>query len=212
MIAFLNGRLAGVSAQCAYVDVGGMGYRVLMSQLAISQLPPVGSELRVLTYLQVTESGMSLFGFLKEGEKALFEKLITVGGVGPKVALAALSTYAPDEFVALVAAQDVSAVQKIPGVGKKTASRIILELKGSIDYAETLPFDAASSASGVVVGSAVSESQGASSCDAGFKDIVQALLSMGFSSAEVDLSLQGAPRDASDAAILQYALRRLGGR
>lgn len=210
MIAFLNGTLVGVSAQAAYVEVGGVGYQVLMSQLALSQLPAVGAPVRVLTYLQASENGLFLYGFLREDEKALFEKLITVSGVGPKAALAALSTFTPNDFIAAVAAQDVSAVQKIPGVGKKTASRIILELKGSLDYATPLPFEGA----GLADAASAPQSSGSSAAvsNAVLHDIAQALLAMGFSSAEVDLALQDAPVDASESTILQYALRRLGGR
>ena len=211
MIAFLNGTLAGVSAQAAYLEVGGVGYQVLMSQLALSQLPAVGSPLRVLTYLQASESGLCLYGFLREDEKALFEKLITVSGVGPKAALAALSTFTPNDFIAAVSAQDVSAVQKIPGVGKKTASRIILELKGSLDYATPLPFEGEAAFAEKAVASQPSGAV-ATASSAVLHDIAQALLAMGFSSAEVDLALQDAPVDASESAILQYALRRLGGR
>lgn len=212
MIAFLSGTVAAVTPQAAFLDVGGVGYRVLMSQAALSKLPQPGAQARVLTYLHVSESGITLYGFLREDEKALFERLIAVGGVGPKAALATLSTFTPAEFAAAVAAQDVKAVQKIPGVGKKTASRIILELKGSFDAAGATLFDneGASAALGAGVREASPGAGGAGS--AALKDIAQALLGMGFSPAEVDLALEGAPQDASDSALLQYALRRLGGR
>ena len=129
MIAFLDGTLAGKTLASAFVNVGGVGFEVGMSQAGLAKLPATGEHVTVHTYLQVRDDGMSLFGFLSLEEKALFEKLITVSGVGPKVALAALSSYAPSQLADLIAAQDVAAVQRIPGVGKKTASRIILELK-----------------------------------------------------------------------------------
>ena len=91
MIAFLKGVLAGKDASTAYLEVGGVGYAVGMSQTALSKLPEAGSPVEVHTYLQVREDGLSLYGFLSLEEKALFERLIGVGGVGPKVALAALS-------------------------------------------------------------------------------------------------------------------------
>ena len=210
MIAFLNGIVAGVTAQAAYIEVGGVGYQVLMSQLALSKLPEAGASVHVLTYLQVSEAGLAMYGFLREDEKALFEKLITVSGVGPKVALAALSTYAPGDFAALVAAQDVGAVQKIPGVGKKTASRIVLELKGSLDLGAALPFDGAGGSS--AAGASAAARPGASPAADPFRDIAQALMGMGFSPAEVELALEGVASDASESKVLQYALRRLGGR
>ena len=133
MIAFLKGIVAAKFAQKAYLDVNGVGFEVNMSLTGIASLPDVGSSASVLTYLQTRDDGMTLYGFSTEKEKALFEKLIGVSGVGPKGALAALSTFSPDDLVAAIAAQDVAKVSKIPGVGKKTASRIILDLKGSFE-------------------------------------------------------------------------------
>lgn len=199
MIAFLEGTLAARTPTTAYVNVGGVGYAVLMSASALSKLPSVGEGVRVLTYLQVSENaGVTLFGFLSEEEKALFERLITVSGVGPKVALAALSTFSPRALADAIAAQDTGLVAKIPGVGKKTASRIILELKGSLDAGIESLFAAPADEQAAV--------------DARMSGAVEALLSMGFTSAEADLALKGAPEDATEQALLQYALKRLGSR
>ena len=122
-------------------------------------------------------------------------RLIGVTGVGPKVALAALSTFSPRALADAVAAQDVALVQKIPGVGKKSASRIILELKGSFDAS----FE-----------SLLSEPSTQTILDDRLKGAAEALLSMGFTSQEAELSLKGAPEGATEAALLQYALKRLG--
>ena len=195
MIAFLKGVLAGKTTTTAYVDVGGVGYAVGMSQSGLSKLPEAGNPIELHTYLQVREDGISLFGFLTLEEKALFERLIGVNGVGPKVALAALSVFSPQGLVSAVSAQDVAAVQKIPGVGKKTASRIVLELKGSFD--EGLAGLFADEAPDAILSEQV---QGAR----------EALLSMGFTSAEADVALQGAPEGACESVLLQYALKRLG--
>lgn len=193
MIAFLEGTVAGKTSTCVYINVGGVGYEVGMSQAGLGKLPSTGERVSVHTHLQVRDDGMSLFGFLSLEEKALFEKLIAVSGVGPKVALAALSSYAPAELVNLISAQDVAAVQRIPGIGKKTASRIILELKGSFDHG--------------IGGLFEQEVQAASKALEGARE---ALLSMGFSSAEADLALKGAPEDGTESALLQYALKKLG--
>ena len=193
MIAFLEGVIAGKTLASVYLNVGGVGFEVGMSQAGLSKLPQVGEQVLVHTYLQVRDDGMSLFGFLSLEEKALFEKLITVSGVGPKVALAALSSYTPSELATLIAAQDIAAVQRIPGVGKKTASRIVLELKGSLDQG---------------VGSLFAEDvQVVSKAVEGARE---ALLSMGFTSAEADLALKGAPEDGTESTLLQYALKKLG--
>ena len=193
MIAFLEGTVAGKTATGVLLNVGGVGFEVGMSTSSLSRLPETGERAVVHTHMQVRDDGMSLFGFLSLEEKALFERLITVSGVGPKVALAALSSYEPAKLVDLIAAQDVAAVQRVPGIGKKMASRIILELKGSLDeglvslFAEEAP----------------AESQA-------MADARAALLSMGFTSAEADLALKDAPGDAGESALLQYALKKLG--
>lgn len=196
MIAFLRGALAAKTAQGVVVDVGGVGYGVALSQASISRLPAVGEEVRILTYLQVSESGVALYGFLSEEEKALFERLISVSGVGPKVALAALSTFSAGALADAIASQDVALVQKIPGVGKKTAQRIILELKGSLDQGAEGLFGRSEDPASVI--------------DERLRGAAEALLSMGFTSAEADLALKGAPEGATEAALLQYALKRLG--
>ena len=196
MIAFIRGPLAAKTAQAAVVDVAGVGYAAAMSQASLAKLPAVGQEVRILTHLQVSESGIALYGFLGEEEKALFERLISVSGVGPKVALAALSTVSPEALADAIAADDVALVQKVPGVGKKTAQRIILELKGSLDQDGLGLFDRAEDASSVI--------------EDRLKGAAEALLSMGFTTAEADLALKGAPEGATEAALLQYALKRLG--
>jgi len=187
MIAFLKGTLAGKTATTAYIEVNGVGYAVGMSQASLSKLPETGAPVEVHTFLQVRDDALALYGFLALEEKALFERLIGVGGVGPKVALAALSAFSPAGLVA--------AVQGIPGVGKKTASRIILELKGSFDEGLASLFDGAAPAAASAANLAGTR---------------EALLSMGFTSEEADVALKGAPEGASEGVLLQYALKRLG--
>lgn len=193
MIAFLEGMVAGKTATSVLLNVGGVGFEVGMPTSSLSRLPATGEKALVHTYLQVRDDGMSLYGFSSPEEKALFERLITVSGVGPKVALAALSSYEPAKLVDLIAAQDVTAVQRVPGIGKKMASRIILELKGSFDEGLVSLFG--------------DEKPAESKAMAGARE---ALLSMGFTSAEADLALKDAPADASENALLQYALKKLG--
>ena len=195
MIAFLKGIVAMKSSTKAYLDVNGLGFEVNMSLTSLSALPDAGMPATVLTYMQVREDGMALYGFSTEKEKALFEKLIGVSGVGPKVALAALSYFSPDDLVAAIAAEDVARVSKIPGVGKKTASRIILDLKGSLEM------------NGAQMRLGQAESVPATAADNGVRD---ALLSMGFTTSEIDLALKGAPEGAGESTLLQYALKRLG--
>ena len=190
MIAYLKGTVAGVDAAMAVIDVNGIGYAVGMSARALSRLPQPGEPVQVFTSMQVREDDISLYGFLSLEERDLFKQLIEVSGIGPKAALGALSTYEPGELIAAVLAEDVAALSRIPGVGKKTASRIVLELKGSLEK-----------------GTAQSTAQVAKSAR---KGAAEALLSMGFTPTEAEVSLDGAPEDADETALLQYALKRLG--
>lgn len=194
MIAFLNGILAGKTQDTAFIDVGGIGYAVGMAAGSLAKLPETGERVQVHTHLYVREDAISLFGFLSVEEKNLFLRLNSVSGIGPKVALSALSVFSPQQLVAAITSQDVALVSRIPGVGKKTASRIILELKGSLD-ADLL--GAAAGAAPVGAGSVL-------------QGVADALLSMGFTSAEIEIALKGAPEDADEPVLLQYALRRLG--
>ena len=200
MIAFLSGKVAAVlPPNTAYIDVAGVGYAVSMPQGDLGKLE-VGKSARVLTYLSVSDNGLGLYGFLSDEEKALFEKLIGVSKVGPKMALAALSTYTPRELADAIAAQDIARVSHIPGVGKKTAERIILELKGTLERGLETLFD-----SGAADGAA-------SAASVALTGATEALLSMGFTSAEAEVALKGAPEGAGEGALLQYALKRLGNR
>ncbi|MEF9925427.1 MAG: Holliday junction branch migration protein RuvA [Eggerthellaceae bacterium] len=193
MIAFLKGVLAGKTADTAYVEVGGVGYSVGMASGALARLPETGQPVLVYTHLQVREDALALFGFLSLQEKAVFERLTSVSGVGPKAALGALSVFSPEELVAAITAQDVAAISRIPGVGKKIAARIILELKGALD-----------------AGIPGQTSAFATAAAANFQGARDALLSMGFTTAEADLALKDAPGSATEAILLQYALKRLG--
>lgn len=193
MIAFLEGIVAGKTLSSMLMSVGGVGFEVGMASTSLAALPPEGERALVYTYLQVRDDAMALYGFLTLEEKALFERLIAISGVGPKVALSALSFYTPQKLVELIAAQDVAAVQKVPGIGKKMASRIVLELKGSFDQGLGNLFEA--------------EAEGEAPGRAGARE---ALLSMGFTSAEADTALKGAPADGDEGALIQYALKKLG--
>lgn len=191
MIAYLMGTVAGTDQASAVIDVNGVGYAVFMSNRALSRLPRAGEQIRVFTHLQVREDDMSLYGFLTLEEKDLFTRLIGVTGVGPKVALAALSTFEPNELVEAIVAEDVKAVSRIPGVGKKSASRIVLELKGSLD-------------------SGFGQSTAPTRENANIKLAAETLMAMGFSPTEAEVALRDAPADATEAALVKYALKQIG--
>jgi len=130
------GRLKGILLEKKppelLLDVNGVGYEVLSPMSTFYQLPPVGQGVVLFTHLVVREDAHQLFGFYEEQERALFRALIKVNGVGPKVALAILSGVPADEFVRLVQNNDVTALTKIPGIGKKTAERLVLDLRDKL--------------------------------------------------------------------------------
>ncbi|MHB8869263.1 MAG: Holliday junction branch migration protein RuvA [Thermoleophilia bacterium] len=129
MIERLNGRLAAVDAEGAVIDVGGVGFRVEMSRTSLRSLPEVGGEAAVLTHLHVREEALQLFAFSTTEERELFLRLISVSKIGPRLALAALSIRPARELRRAIAAGDVALFQSVPGIGKKTAERVILELR-----------------------------------------------------------------------------------
>lgn len=129
MIGFLYGRVAGRDEQGCLLDVAGVGYRLACSATTLSALPHDGASMRLVTYLQVRDDALALYGFATDAEKRLFEALITVAGVGPKVALAVCSAFSPDAFRRALATDDAASIASIPGIGKKTAQRILVDLK-----------------------------------------------------------------------------------
>lgn len=138
MIAFLHGELYGVTDNSAIVECAGVGYEALMPTSDLANLPEAGETVTVFTYLNVNENtGVNLFGFLTQDTLQMFKQLITVSGVGPKVALAILSTLPPAELARAIFTDDAKAIAKAPGVGGKLASKIILELKDKVVVAET---------------------------------------------------------------------------
>jgi holliday junction DNA helicase RuvA len=194
MIAFLTGKVAGKGASACLLDVHGVGFRLAMSTTSLAALPAEGDEVTVHTYLYVREDELSLYGFESLAERELFERLIGVSGVGPKVALAVLSSLAPDTLKGAIAREDVALLSSVPGVGKKTAQRMIIDLKDKLD----LP-DLGAGAAGVAGAGAAAEAR-------------DALLTMGFSAAEAALALRDAPDGSSAEDAIKHALKRLGGR
>ena len=133
MISYIRGELAAQYEDKVIVDVGGVGYGIYMSAQSMSKLPPVGSEVKIHTYLNVKEDSMQLFGFLTVDDLNVFKLLIGVSGIGPKGGQAILSVLSPDDLRFAVLGDDAKAIAKAPGVGAKTAQRLILELKDKLD-------------------------------------------------------------------------------
>ena len=135
LISYIKGILAQISEEFIVLECYGMGYQITVPSSWIEQLPPIGTKLTVHTYLQVREDGISLYGFKNPRQKQVYEWLIRVNGVGPKAAMGILSTLEPDDLSLAVLTEDAKMISKAPGIGLKTAKKIILELKDKMkDY------------------------------------------------------------------------------
>lgn len=163
MIGLLNGHVESVDADAALISVGGVGYEVRMPAADLSSLH-AGQETRVFTSLNVSQDVVTLYGFLTQASKRMFLQLQKVSGIGPKVALSLLSTLPPDRLARAVADGDAAALAKAPGLGRKGAQKIILELKGSIDLSQ-------------IEGSSA---PAAAQVDTGSMQVVEGLMSLGW--------------------------------
>jgi len=139
MIAHLNGILFYKQPGQAIVNAGGVGYDVVVSVPTFTALPAEGKEVSLFIYTQVAEGVLALYGFLERNEKKLFERLIKVSGVGPKLAITILSGLSPERTVSAIRAQDHATLTRIPGVGKKLAERLVVELKDKLDDMAAAP-------------------------------------------------------------------------
>src|SRR5215469_2832717 len=143
MIAHLRGKLISKHPNQAIVEAAGVGYEVNISIPTFSGLPALGSDVSLFVYTHVREDALALYGFLRSEDKRLFEKLISVSGIGPKLAITILSGMQADAMIASIKGNNVAALTRIPGIGKKTAERMVLELRDKLDAfgiaAETAP-------------------------------------------------------------------------
>lgn len=197
MIGFLRGRVAYTFPDYCFLDVHDVGYRVFISHQTRNQIS-VGTEVMLYIHTHVREDAILLYGFFSQEEYDLFQHLIGISGIGPKVAQGILSAITANEFYHLIHRKDVKAITKLPGIGKKTAERIILELKDKLSAASFDVSDAAdeTAALGDAMGDMVSEA-------------IEALLSLGFQQSEVQSVLKKKSDWESTEEIIRYALAEL---
>ena len=175
MSSYIRGTLAEKNEDSAVVEAHGVGYQIFVPVPVLSELPPLGESVKIYTYFSVREDGMSLFGFLSRQDLAMFKQLIGVNGIGPKSALGILSALRPDVLRMAVASGDAKTISRAPGVGPKTAQRIILDLKDKIRPEDVL-------AGGLEESLAVPEE--ISGVGQAGKEAVEALTALGYSAAE----------------------------
>ncbi|MGA7525166.1 MAG: Holliday junction branch migration protein RuvA [Acidobacteriaceae bacterium] len=171
MIAHLRGKLFAKSPGQAIVEAGGVGYDVTISVPTFTSLPSEGGEVSLYIYTQVREDTLALYGFMERNEKRLFERLITVSGVGPKLAVTILSGLNLERTVAAIRAQDHATLTRIPGVGKKLAERLVVELKEKLEDLAVAP------ASPAVAGAAT-------------EDVLSALTNLGYQRAAAQKAIE----------------------
>ncbi len=190
MIGRLVGQLAGKAPPQVLVDVGGVGYEVDVPMSTFFNLPAIGERVSLLTHFVVREDAQVLFGFLTAPERDAFRLLVRISGVGPRTALSVLSGLSVAELAQAVAAQDSARLVKVPGIGKKTAERLMLELKGKLGPDLSLPTSAAALT------------------DAG-SDIVQALVALGYNEREAQAALKSLPAGVGVSEGIKLALKAL---
>lgn len=202
MISYVRGELAAVEKQKAIVDVGGIGYGIFMSNQALALLPQPGNEVKIYTYFSVREDAMQLFGFLTRDDLEIFRLVIGVSGIGPKGGLNILSAMSPDELRFAVMSGDAKAISAAPGIGKKTAEKLIVELKDKINIEDVLDHAAHGEDTGLA------EKQ---SAEEGIQsEAVQALVALGYGSTESIRAVKKASADCTTAEeLLKEALKFL---
>ena len=188
MIGRLTGTLVAKTPPQVLVDVGGVGYEVDVPMSSFYNLPALGERVTLLTHFVVREDAQVLFGFLSQEERSTFRLLVKISGVGPRTALSILSGLSVDELARAVSLQESARLIKVPGIGKKTAERLLLELKGKLGPDLAVPASVASDAQA---------------------DIVQALVALGYSDRDAAAALKALPADIGVADGIKQALKSL---
>jgi len=200
LIGFIKGKLAIKSTEYVLVDVNGVGYQIFISPKTLLNLPKEGNEIIFYTYTYLRDDSLRLYGFLNKEDKKMFENLLQISGIGPKAALAVHSVFNSNEFKEAILNQDVDLIRTIPGVGKKTALRLILELRGKLELPELEKITRAEIPEKVLVI---------------MKEAKQALRNLGFKPSEINESLEGFPTEGEEEItvekFIRYALKSLRG-
>ena len=199
MISYIKGELVEVTENAIVLDHGGMGFSIMMPASILAKLPQIGSELKVHTYLYVKEDILDLYGFLTKDDLKIFKLLITVNGIGPKGALAILSAMTPDGLRFAVLAGDAKTISKAPGIGNKTAQKLIIELKDKLKIEDVLD----SSDGGYETSSDMGDTAAA--------EAVMALTALGYSAADATraVKLVDNAGNMDSEALLKAALKKL---
>ncbi len=178
MFSYIKGTLEEYWEDTVVIESGGIGWNIHVPLSVLDRLPHVGEQMKVYTSFQVKEDSMTLYGFLSRQDLKMFNQLLGVNGIGPKAALGILSFLTPDDLRMAIIAEDAKAIAKAPGIGPKTAKRVILDLKDKISMDDVLPLQFAGGQAEANVAAAASGVDGAG------KEAIEALVALGYSPTE----------------------------
>lgn len=198
MLSYIKGEVTDIEPDKVVIENNGIGYNVFVPLSVIGRVSGIGEEVKIYTYLSVKEDSMTLFGFSSKEELKIFKMILSVSGIGPKGALGILSTLSPDELRIAVLAGDKNAISKAPGIGQKTALKLIIELKDKLDIEDVFVSEETDVKSG--------------SNDASVKnDAIQALVALGYSKSSAASSIKGMSVDADTTVedVIKYALKNM---
>lgn len=200
MISYLRGELVSIEEDKAIIDVNGVGFGVFMPGQSMTMLPPIGEDVKLHTYMNVREDAMQLFGFLTRDDLNVFKLVITVNGIGPKNGLSILSHMSADDLRFAVMSQDVKAISGAPGIGKKTAEKLILELRDKLSIDEIL--EKSTEMETTVISSASNQTQ---------LDAIQALIALGYGNTEATRAVKKVDMNeyTTTEEILKQALKHI---
>ncbi len=203
MYAYVKGTLEEITEDAVVVEAGGIGYNIRVSTTTAELLPSPGSEIKIYTYTLVREDALSLYGFLTRDDLEIFKKLITVNGIGPKGGLAILSVMSADALRFAIMAGDAKSIAKAPGIGSKTAERVILDLRDKVSLEDTLR------GLGEPVGGPESAAAGAGADNVMKREAIEALVALGYSASDATAAVKRVEvtGDATVESILKSALK-----
>lgn len=196
MIYSISGKIIYSDLSAVAIDVNGIAFKCTISNYTLSHLPPINDSVSLFTYLNVREDAMELYGFINKEELECFKLLLSVSGIGPKAAINILSQLTPDKLALAIASKDIKAIQAAQGIGKKSAERVVLELKdkiGSFGFEDE----------------AVIEEVGQVSQSGNSKEAVEALVSLGYSQSDASKIISKADKSLSTEELIKFALKQM---
>lgn len=199
MISYIKGSLEYTAEGVIIVETGGVGYRIFVSPMTASTLPSLHSQVKIYTYMNVKEDNISLFGFNQMEDLSLFNKLLTVSGIGPKGALSLLGAMSSSQIIMAIITDDVATLSKAPGVGKKTAQRLVLDLKDKFkneEFVQSITQDTSNEADLTAAGDKA--------------EAIEALLALGYTRSEAIKAVTSVCKDGMDTqALLKASLKKM---